>query len=170
VPSPTRRPAVDRIDIPPEFFSIGFPSRLETFSEQADHSGGDAMQRFMLVIKGDPRDPEAFVPDERTVTAMRDYSQQMIDAGVLVSAEGLHPSSKGTRISFAKDGRQTVTDGPFAEAKEVIAGFWMINVDSLTEAVEWASRAPMSECLEEGQESGEIEVRQIFDIMTPEQG
>lgn len=125
------------------------------------------MARFMLMIKGDPDTLEDFVPDPQTVAVMQSYSQQMIDAGVLVSAEGLHPSSKGARISFGRDGKQTVTDGPFAEAKEVIAGFWMIDVDSFDAAMEWASRCPMSECLVEGQDAGELEVRQIFDMMRP---
>lgn len=125
------------------------------------------MARFMLLLKGDPA-AEDFVPSEEIVTAMRGYSKEMIEAGVLISAEGLHPSSQGARITFAKDGKQTVTDGPFAEAKEVIAGFWMIEVDSLEEALEWASRSPISQCLAEGQDEGEIEVRQIFAVMTPD--
>jgi hypothetical protein len=126
------------------------------------------MARFMLILKGDPQAAEDFVPDPRTVTVMQAYSQKMIDAGVLVSAEGLHPSAKGARIGFARDGKQTVTDGPFAEAKEVIAGFWMIDVASMEDAMEWASQCPLSEALLEGQDEAELEVRQIFDVMSPE--
>jgi hypothetical protein len=126
------------------------------------------MARFMMIIKGDPEASADFVPDPQTVAAMQSFSRQMIDAGVLVSAEGLHPSSTGARITFAGDGKQTVTDGPFAEAKEVIAGFWMIEVDSFDTAMEWASRCPISECLGEGQDAGELEIRQIFDMMGPD--
>ena len=94
-------------------------------------------------------------PDSGLVSAMRKYDQDMRKAGVLLLSEGLHPTSKGVRIKVA-GGKKVVTDGPFAEAKEVIAGFWVIQAKSREEAIEWASRCPLPE-------HGLIEIRQIFE-------
>ncbi len=119
--------------------------------------------RFMMLIKSDATAEAGVMPDEKLIEAMGRYNDELLKAGVLLAAEGLHPSSKGARIRFA-GGKRTVLDGPFAEAKELIAGFWMIQVKSREEAIEWASRVPF----ESGDASsrdgvGEIEVRQIFD-------
>jgi hypothetical protein len=95
------------------------------------------------------------VPSPEIVIPMRKFNQEMAKAGVLLGAEGLHPSSKGTRIRVS-GGKRVVTDGPFAEAKEVIAGFWIIQVKSKEEAVEWAKRCPLPE-------NGLIEIRQVFE-------
>jgi len=95
------------------------------------------------------------VPDKDLVVAMRKYDDEMRKAGVLLSAEGLHPTSKGVRVRTSTGGA-LVTDGPFTEAKEVIAGYWIINVKSMDEAVAWAKRAPMPE-------GGTIEIRPIFE-------
>lgn len=110
--------------------------------------------RFMLL----PAPVEALEevrPNKELVTAMRKFNENMTKAGVLLPAEGLQPTSKGTRIRVS-GGKRTVTDGPFAEAKEVIAGFWMIQVKSKEEAIEWANRCPLPE-------GGVIE-RQVFEV------
>lgn len=122
--------------------------------------------RFMIIVKGN-RDSEAGVLPSREVFAeMGRFNEEMAKAGVMLAGEGLHPSSKGARISFS-GAKRTVTDGPFAEAKELIAGFWLIEVTSKEEAMEWASRAPFQD--------GELEIRQVFeasdfpaDVLPPE--
>jgi hypothetical protein len=112
--------------------------------------------RFMMLL---PAPVEALekcaVPDRGIVTAMRKYNEEMKKAGVLLAEEGLHPTSKGVRIKVS-GGKRIVTDGPFIETKEVIAGFWIIQVRSKEEAVEWAERCPLPEC-------GVIEIRQMFE-------
>ncbi len=112
--------------------------------------------RFMMLL---PAPAEALekcaVPSPEIVLPMRKFNADMAKAGVLLGAEGLHPSSKGTRIRVS-GGKRVVTDGPFAEAKEVIAGFWIIQVKSKEEAVEWAKRCPLPE-------NGLIEIRQVFE-------
>src|SRR5438874_12448331 len=98
--------------------------------------------RFMLIIKADTNTEAGVLPSKELVAAMDEFNEKMVQAGVLLAAEGLHPSSKGTRITFHGGGKRTVTDGPFTEAKELIAGFWLIQVKSKEEAIEWASRCP----------------------------
>jgi hypothetical protein len=98
------------------------------------------------------------MPSEKLITDMGNFNEQMVKAGVMLEGEGLHPSSKGARIRFDGSSR-TVIDGPFAEAKELIAGFWIIQAKSLDEAIEWMKRAPAP--FEGG--PSEIEIRQIFD-------
>jgi hypothetical protein len=121
--------------------------------------------RFMLMLKGDPPMPEGGDPDAVTqppaeiVSAMMKYNDDLAKAGVLLAAEGLYPSSAGARVVY-KDGKRTVVDGPFAEAKELIAGFYLIQVRSREEAIEWASRCPMEAAVPPGVE-GVIEVRQV---------
>jgi hypothetical protein len=127
--------------------------------------------RFMLLLKGDP--PADAVPGDGGLTpenaeafrkageAMAKYSDELVKAGILLAAEGLHPSAKGARVRV-KDGRRTVVDGPFAEAKELVAGFYLIQVKDAAEAIEWAKRCPVDVTLQPGQEA-EIEVRQVFD-------
>lgn len=111
--------------------------------------------RFMMLLPAPPEALETGPPSKELVTAMRQYDQDMSKAGVLLAEEGLHPSSKGTRIRVS-GGKRVVTDGPFTEAKEVIAGFWIIQVKSKEEAVEWAKRCPLPE-------NGLIEIRQVFE-------
>jgi len=111
--------------------------------------------RFMMSLPAAVEALENFVPSRELVTAMRKYSDEMRKAGVLLLAEGLHPSSKATRIKMS-GGRRGFTDGPFTEAKEMIAGFWLIQVKSREEALEWASRCPLAE--------GEtVEIRPVFE-------
>ena len=113
--------------------------------------------RFMLLVKAS-RDSEAGVmPSAELLVEMGRFNEQLIKAGVLLAGEGLHPSSKGARVRF-KGPNRTVIDGPFAETKELVAGFWLIQVKSKEEAIEWVKRVPNPT----GDE-GEIEIRQVFD-------
>jgi hypothetical protein len=113
--------------------------------------------RFMMLLPApvDVLEQVGPSPDFELVTAMHRYNDEMKKAGVLLAAEGLHPTSKGTRVRVS-GGKRIVTDGPFIETKEVIAGFWIIQVNSKEEALEWANRCPLPEC-------GIIEIRQIFE-------
>ena len=124
--------------------------------------------RFMLMIKSN-RDTEAgLMPSQELLTEMGRFNEEMIKAGVMLAGEGLRPSSKGARVKFSGS-KRTVVDGPFAEGKELIAGFWLIEVKSKEEAIEWVKRVPNPTG-----EEGEIEIRQIFetedfgDAATPE--
>jgi hypothetical protein len=114
--------------------------------------------RFMMLVipKGYEQAPPGTVPDAAGVEAMMKYNAELEQAGVLLALDGLHPPSMGFRVSFS-GGRPTVTDGPFAEAKEVVGGYWLIDVASREEAVEWARRAPMGD-------NEIIEVRQVQEL------
>jgi hypothetical protein len=121
--------------------------------------------RFMVIVKATAKSEAGEMPSAEEITPMIAFNEQMVKAGVLLLGEGLHASSKGARIKF--DGtKKTVTDGPFAETKELVAGFWIIEVKSKQEAVEWMKRAPFKE--------GELELRQVIspedfgDSVTPE--
>jgi len=116
--------------------------------------------RFMMIVKANQDSEAGKMPSEELLSAMGKYNEELMKAGVLVDLTGLHPSSKGARIKF-QGWKRTVMDGPFAETKELIAGYWIIKVNSLEEAVEWAKRAPDPHG--EGQE-GEIEIRQLFEM------
>jgi hypothetical protein len=119
--------------------------------------------RFMMIIKADQKSEAGVLPSKELVAAMDEFNQQMMKAGVLVSGEGLHPSSKGARITLHGRGKRTVTDGPFTETKELIAGFWLIEVKSKQEAIDWALRVPDDANAAPG-ETGEIELRQVFEL------
>ncbi|HKA10455.1 MAG TPA: YciI family protein [Candidatus Dormibacteraeota bacterium] len=110
--------------------------------------------RFMMLVKASPDSEAGVLPSREAVAAMGKYNEELIKAGVMLAGEGLHDSSKGARVSFSGQ-RRTVTDGPFTETKELIAGYWLIQVKSKEEAIEWASRVPF--------EDGEIEIRQVFE-------
>src|SRR6516225_4174030 len=97
--------------------------------------------RFMIMIKGNAQSEAGYQPSERVLREMTAYNEQLVKAGVLLAAEGLHPSSKGARVRFSGKGRKVI-DGPFTESKELIAGFWIIQVKSLDEAIEWVKRIP----------------------------
>ncbi|HEY0151660.1 MAG TPA: YciI family protein [Longimicrobium sp.] len=115
--------------------------------------------RFLMMVKAS-RDSEAGVlPGEELLAAMGKYNEELAKAGVLLAAEGLHPTSRGARVRFTEEGR-TVVDGPFTEAKELVAGFWLIQAKSRDEAVEWARRCPNPTPGSEG----EIEIRQVFEM------
>ncbi|MEW5917589.1 MAG: YciI family protein [Gemmatimonadota bacterium] len=117
--------------------------------------------RFMMMIKGDARTEAGAIPDEYEFEAMGRYNAELIKAGVLLDGAGLQPSASGAKIKFSK-GKPTVVDGPFSEAKELIAGFWMIQVKSRAEAIEWAKRCPFSPDAQFGGD-GEIELRQVYE-------
>ena len=119
--------------------------------------------RFMVLVKGDERYEAGQMPSSEELAEMGKYNEELADAGVMLAGEGIHPSSKGARIQFPE---RKVVDGPFAESKELLAGYWLIQVKSLDEAIEWVKRAPFRE--------GEVEIRQVFeeddfgDEFTPE--
>jgi hypothetical protein len=114
--------------------------------------------RFMVLIKANKESEAGVMPDEKLLAAMGKYNEELVKAGVMLAGEGLHPSSKGARIKFKGDQR-TVVDGPFAETKELIAGFWMWKVNSKEEAIEWLKRCPSPFSDAES----EIEIRQVFE-------
>ena len=116
--------------------------------------------RFMMIVKANKDSEAGKMPSEELLTAMGKYNEELMKAGVLVDLSGLQPSSKGARIRFS-GGKQTVIDGPFAETKELIAGYWIIKVKSREEAIAWAKRVPAP--FGEGQDA-EIEVRQFFEM------
>jgi hypothetical protein len=113
--------------------------------------------KFMVIVKATAATEAGVMPSEKLFIDMGNFNEELVKAGILLAADGLQPSSKGARIRFNGDQR-TVIDGPFAETKELIAGFWMIEVGSKEEAIEWFKRCPNPH---EGQES-EIEIRQLF--------
>jgi len=116
--------------------------------------------RFMMIVKANQDSEAGKMPDEQLLTAMGQYNEELMKAGVLVDLSGLQPSSKGARVRFS-GGKTTVIDGPFPETKELIAGYWVIQVNSREEAIEWAKRVPAP--FGEGQEA-EIEIRQFFEL------
>jgi len=116
----------------------------------------------MVIVKGDSRTEAGVLPTEAELTTMGKYNQQLIDAGVMVDGAGLQPTSKGARVGF-KNGQVYVTDGPFAETKEILAGYWIINVKSKAEAIEWAKKIPFN-CLPNNGRDAEVEIRQFYEI------
>jgi hypothetical protein len=114
--------------------------------------------RFMVLVKANADSEAGVMPSPELLQAMGRYNEELVKAGVLLAGEGLHPSSKGARVRFAGD-KRTVIDGPFAETKELVAGFWLFQVRSKEEAIEWVKRAPNPM---PGTET-EIEIRQVFD-------
>jgi hypothetical protein len=124
--------------------------------------------RFIAMVKATRMSEDGVMPDEKILTAMGNFNEELAKAGVLLAGEGLQPSSKGARVRFSGD-KRTVIDGPFAETKELIAGFWILQVKSKEEAIEWIKRSPNPFPGE-----SEIEIRQVFeaedfgDEFTPE--
>jgi hypothetical protein len=121
--------------------------------------------RFMVIVKASKDSEAGVLPDEKMLTEMGKFNEELAKAGVMLAGEGLQASSKGVRVKFSGD-KRTVRDGPFAETKELVAGFWLWQVKSKEEAIEWAKRIPFQE--------GEIEIRQVFEAedfgpaLTPE--
>ena len=117
--------------------------------------------RFMMIVKATKDSEAGNLPSDKLLSAMGKYNEELQKAGVLLDLTGLHPSSRGARVRF--EGKQrTVVDGPFAEAKELIAGYWLIQAKSLAEAIEWAKRAPFGTDMSQ-QPVAEVEIRQLFD-------
>lgn len=121
--------------------------------------------RLMILVKASKESEAGIMPSEQILSDMGKFNEELAKAGMLLAGEGLHPSSKGTRIRFSGD-KRIVTDGPFAETKDLIAGFWIWQVNSKEEAIEWLKRAPF--------EDTEVEIRQVFEAedfgaeLTPE--
>ncbi|HEX3188150.1 MAG TPA: YciI family protein [Pyrinomonadaceae bacterium] len=128
--------------------------------------------RVMVIIKANEDSEAGVMPSEKLLTDMGNFNEELVKAGVMLAGEGLHPSTKGKRVRCFRDGRRIVTDGPFAETKELIAGFWIWKVSSLDEAVEWVKRIPFDP--ESSPDDSEIEIRQVFEMedfgaeLTPE--
>ena len=110
--------------------------------------------RFMMMVKADESTEAGLLPKEEELAAMGEYNEELVKSGVLLAGEGLHPSSSGIPVEY-DGGKRTVIDGPFAETKELIAGFWLIQVESRDEAIEWAKRVPF--------QGGQVEIRQVFE-------
>jgi hypothetical protein len=113
--------------------------------------------RVMVIVKADQDTEAGVLPSEELLTKMGKYNEELVNAGILLAGEGLHPSSRGARVHFSGD-RRTVTDGPFAETKELIAGYWLWQVESMDQAIEWAKRCPNPT----GAESV-LEIRPVFE-------
>jgi len=111
--------------------------------------------RFMVLVKADRNSEAGVMPDEKMLRDMGNFNEELVNAGVMLAGEGLHPTSRGKRVRFTGD-KRTVIDGPFAETKELLAGFWILNCASMDEAVDWIKRAPMGG-------DTELEIRQIFE-------
>ena len=112
--------------------------------------------KFMIIMKANKNTEAGVMPSEKVLTEMGNFNEELVNAGIMLAGEGLHPSSKGARVKFSA-GKPAVTDGPFAEAKELIAGFWMWEVKSREEAIEWVKRIPNPD-----QDDFEVEIRQVF--------
>jgi hypothetical protein len=110
--------------------------------------------RFMMIVPGNADYEAGVMPPNEAMEAMHKYNEELVKAGIMLGAEGLHPTSKGFKVAYDGPGKRSVTDGPFAESKELIAGYWIIETKTREEAIEWAKRVPFQE--------GEMEVRQIF--------
>jgi len=110
--------------------------------------------RFMVIVKANKDSEAGVLPDQKILAEMGKFNEQLVKAGVMLAGEGLQSSSKGARVRFSK-GKKTVIDGPFAETKELVAGFWLWQVKSKEEAIEWLKRAPF--------EDTEVEIRQVFE-------
>ena len=113
--------------------------------------------RFIVMVKASPESEAGVLPSQELLTEMGKFNEELVKAGVMLEGEGLHPSSKGARVKFSGS-KRTVVDGPFAETKELVAGFWVWQVRSKEEAIEWAKRCPNPTGAD-----GELEIRQIFE-------
>ena len=109
--------------------------------------------RFMVIVKGDKRSEAGVLPSDQELATMGKYNDELVKAGVMLAGDGLHPTSRGVKVKFPE---KQVIDGPFTEAKEIVAGYWIWQVKSREEAIEWLKRAPFPE--------GEVELRQIFEL------
>jgi hypothetical protein len=149
-PAAARRVGSGRVIPPPH-------GRVIRHDTESRHRGDIAM-RFMVLVKADENSEAGVLPSEELLTKMGKFNEELVKAGVLLAGEGLQASSKGARVRFSGDQR-TVIDGPFAETKELVAGFWLLDVKSKEEAIEWVKRVPAPM---EGET--EIEIRQVFEV------
>jgi hypothetical protein len=111
--------------------------------------------RFMVIVKANEATENGVLPTEQELAAMGAFNEELVKAGVMLAGDGLHPSSRGARVRFDKEGRSIVIDGPFTETKELIAGYWILEVSSREEAIEWVRKAPFRD--------DEVEIRQVFE-------
>ena len=118
--------------------------------------------RVMVIIKANKDSEAGVMPSEKLLTAMGNFNEELVKSGIMLAGEGLHPSSKGKRVSFS-GGKRIVTDGPFAETKELIAGFWLWKVNSIDEAVEWVKRIPFDPDTAPS-DAAPIEIRPVFEM------
>jgi hypothetical protein len=133
---------------------VSIPQTVVRRPDRRFETHKETTMRFMVLVKANKDSEAGVLPDEKILTAMGKFNEELVKAGVMLAGEGLQPSSKGARIRF--DGnKKTVIDGPFAETKELVAGFWLWQVKSKEEAIEWLKRAPFQE--------GEVEIRQVFE-------
>jgi hypothetical protein len=126
--------------------------------QPASDNRGDTTMRFMVIVKANKDSEAGKLPDEKILAAMAKYNEELVKAGIMLAGEGLQSSAKGVRVRFSGT-KRTVIDGPFAETKELIAGFWLWQVKSLEEAIEWVKRCPNPH-----DEDTEIEIRQVFEL------
>jgi hypothetical protein len=112
--------------------------------------------RVMVIVKADNASEAGEMPSQKLLTDMGNYNEQLVDAGIMKAGEGLHPSSKGKRVRFTGGGKSVVSDGPFAESRDLVAGFWLWEVKSMDEAVKWLQRAPFDQ-------GAELEIRPVFE-------
>jgi hypothetical protein len=115
--------------------------------------------RVIVMIRANVKTEAGEMPSEKMLAEMGKYNEELVKAGVMLAGEGLHPSSKAARVRFSK-GKLTVTDGPFTESKELICGFWIWQVKTMEEAIEWAKRIPNPD----NEEEGEVEIRRVFEM------
>jgi len=144
-----------RVDLGPRrstCWQSGRAARLETARKEEEP------MRFIVMVKATKDFEAGVMPSEELLGAMAKYNEELVKAGVMLDGNGLHPSSKGARVRFEGD-RRTVIDGPFAETKELIAGYWILQTGSLAEAIEWIKRCPNPHM-----EESEIEIRQLFEL------
>jgi hypothetical protein len=135
-----------------------FPVRPFDVRGRAEHNtytNGDGTMRFMILVKADKDTEAGVLPSTELLAAMGKFNEELVKAGIMLAGEGLQASSKGSRVTFSGS-KRTVVDGPFAETKELVAGFWLWQVRSKEEAIEWVKRAPMPE-------GSVIEIRQVFE-------
>ena len=112
--------------------------------------------RFMVIVKANKDSESGALPDEKMLAAMGNFNEELVKAGVMLAGEGLHPSSKGVRISYGAGGKKTVVDGPFAETKELVAGYWLLQTKTKEECIEWIKRAPFLP-------GDTVEIRQVLE-------
>jgi hypothetical protein len=141
-------------------FSIGVSifERIDRYPNRAPFSERKIQMRFMVLMKANADSEAGKMPSSELLTAMGKFNEELMASGVLVGGEGLAPSSQGARVKFAPGAKPVAYDGPFAETKELLAGFWMLNVKSKQEAIDWVSRIPNPDNLEY-----EVEIRKVFE-------
>jgi hypothetical protein len=140
------------------FATLSIQDSVIRLDSESPTSTGDNTMRFMIIIKASQDSEDGVMPTEELLTAMGNYNEELVKAGIMLEGEGLHPSSKGARVRFSGE-KRTVIDGPFAETKELIAGYWIWQVKSKQEAIDWVKRCPNPM---PGTDA-EIEIRQIFE-------